>query len=185
MPGSERRILRGAYPDFSTWVVAATLRLSESCCAATTSRLRMERHDADGVVPGLVQTRNRRRPPVVGACDGGAITSDAGARLLGDTDKAIRLVSRLAGCFQDGCRVSRGDRALSRVRATESRAASPPMRVTIPWREDINMCSCSRKRARSKPSRSACQHSDCDDPDVSRAAPGHHCEKLSRGSAPC
>ncbi|MGE0769008.1 MAG: IS1380 family transposase [Hyphomicrobiaceae bacterium] len=39
---------------------------------------------------------------VVGAFDGGAITSDAGALLLGQTDKAIGLVSRLAGCFQDG-----------------------------------------------------------------------------------
>ncbi len=39
---------------------------------------------------------------VVGAFDGGEITSDAGALLLGQTDKAIRLVSRLACCFQDG-----------------------------------------------------------------------------------
>ena len=39
---------------------------------------------------------------VVGAFDGGEITSDAVALLLGQTDKAIRLVSRLAGCFQDG-----------------------------------------------------------------------------------
>jgi hypothetical protein len=34
--------------------------------------------------------------------DGGAITSDAGALLLGATDRAIRLVERVAGCFQDG-----------------------------------------------------------------------------------
>src|SRR5688572_22519805 len=39
---------------------------------------------------------------VVGAFDGGEITSDAGALLLGQTDKAIRLVSRLAQCFRDG-----------------------------------------------------------------------------------
>ena len=39
---------------------------------------------------------------IVGAFDGGTITSDAGALLLGQTDKAIRLVSRLADCFQDG-----------------------------------------------------------------------------------
>jgi hypothetical protein len=39
---------------------------------------------------------------VVGAFDGGTITSDAGALLLGQTDKAIGLVSRLAQCFQDG-----------------------------------------------------------------------------------
>jgi Transposase DDE domain group 1 len=40
------------------------------------------------------------RRQVVGAFDGGTITSDAGA-LLGQTDNAIRLVSRLAACFQD------------------------------------------------------------------------------------
>ena len=39
---------------------------------------------------------------VVGAFDGGRITSDAGALLLGQTNKAIGLVSRLAQCFQDG-----------------------------------------------------------------------------------
>lgn len=41
------------------------------------------------------------RRQVVGAFDGGHISSDAGALLLGQTDKAIRLVSRLAGCFHD------------------------------------------------------------------------------------
>jgi Transposase DDE domain group 1 len=41
------------------------------------------------------------RRQVVGAFDGGTITSDAGALLLGQTDNAIRLVSRLADCFQD------------------------------------------------------------------------------------
>jgi DDE family transposase len=39
---------------------------------------------------------------VVAAFDGGAITSDAGALLLGATDRAIRLVERFAACFQDG-----------------------------------------------------------------------------------
>src|SRR5690349_4735325 len=38
---------------------------------------------------------------VVAAFDGGTITSDAGALLLGATDRAIRLVERFAGCFQD------------------------------------------------------------------------------------
>lgn len=41
------------------------------------------------------------RRQIVGSFDGGEITSDAGALLLGETDKAIGLVSRLAGCFQD------------------------------------------------------------------------------------
>jgi hypothetical protein len=33
--------------------------------------------------------------------DGGAITSDAGALLLGQTDRAIRLTERFAACFAD------------------------------------------------------------------------------------
>ncbi len=32
--------------------------------------------------------------------DGGAITTDAGALLLGETDRAIRLTERFATCFQ-------------------------------------------------------------------------------------
>jgi hypothetical protein len=38
---------------------------------------------------------------VVAAFDGGAITSDAGALLLGETDRAIRLTERFAACFTD------------------------------------------------------------------------------------
>jgi hypothetical protein len=41
---------------------------------------------------------------VVAAFDGGAVTSDAGALLLGATDRAIRLVERFAACFVDGRR---------------------------------------------------------------------------------
>jgi Transposase DDE domain group 1 len=41
---------------------------------------------------------------VVGAFNGGVISSDAGALLLGATDKAIGLVRRFAGCFRDGRR---------------------------------------------------------------------------------
>jgi hypothetical protein len=40
---------------------------------------------------------------VVAGFDGGAVTSDAGALLLGATDRAIGLVARFAGCFAD-CR---------------------------------------------------------------------------------
>lgn len=39
---------------------------------------------------------------VVAAFDGGRITSDAGALLLGAANRAIGLVRRLAGCFADG-----------------------------------------------------------------------------------
>ena len=38
---------------------------------------------------------------VIAAFDGGAITSDAGALLLGAADRAIRLTQRLAACFHD------------------------------------------------------------------------------------
>ena len=41
---------------------------------------------------------------VVAAFDGGAITSDAGALLLGATDRAIRMMEQFAGCFHDGRR---------------------------------------------------------------------------------
>jgi hypothetical protein len=38
---------------------------------------------------------------VVAAFDGGKITSDAGALLLGGSDRAIGLIDRLTGCFTD------------------------------------------------------------------------------------
>jgi hypothetical protein len=51
---------------------------------------------------------------VVAAFDGGAVTSDAGALLLGATDRAIRLVKRFAACFRD-------DRAADRVEHSVAR----------------------------------------------------------------
>jgi len=41
------------------------------------------------------------RREVVGSFDGGSITSDAGALLLRQTDRAIGLTRRLAACFHD------------------------------------------------------------------------------------
>ena len=38
---------------------------------------------------------------VVAAFDGGSITSDAGALLLGAADRAIGMVERFAACFHD------------------------------------------------------------------------------------
>jgi len=38
---------------------------------------------------------------VVAAFDAGAVTSDAGALLLGATDRTIRMMDRLASCFDD------------------------------------------------------------------------------------
>ena len=39
---------------------------------------------------------------VVAGFDGGTMTSDAGALLLGATDRAVGLVDRFATCFTDG-----------------------------------------------------------------------------------
>jgi hypothetical protein len=47
---------------------------------------------------GFAPVEGRR---VVAGFDGGAVTSDAGALLLGATDRAIRLVDRFAACFDD------------------------------------------------------------------------------------
>jgi len=41
---------------------------------------------------------------VEAAFDGGAVTSDAGALLLGATDRAVRLIERFAACFRDARR---------------------------------------------------------------------------------
>jgi hypothetical protein len=40
---------------------------------------------------------------IVGAFDGGQITSHAGGLLLGTSNRAVRLIERLARCFNDGC----------------------------------------------------------------------------------
>ena len=42
------------------------------------------------------------RRAVVAGFDGGRMTSDAGALLLGATDQVIGLVGRFANCFTDG-----------------------------------------------------------------------------------
>ncbi|WP_119393176.1 IS1380 family transposase [Taklimakanibacter lacteus] len=47
---------------------------------------------------GFARVENRE---VVASFDGGTITSDAGALLLGSTDRAIRLIDRFAACFRD------------------------------------------------------------------------------------
>ena len=50
---------------------------------------------------GFVAVEGR---PVVAAFGGGSITSDAGALLLGATDRAISLIDRFAACFRDARR---------------------------------------------------------------------------------
>jgi hypothetical protein len=51
--------------------------------------------------PGLFDFAPVEGRQVVAAFDGGAITSNAGALLLGATDQAIGLVRRFAACFRD------------------------------------------------------------------------------------
>src|SRR5512143_1166862 len=51
--------------------------------------------------PALFEFGNVEGRRVVAAFDSGAVTSDAGALLLGATDRAIGLIERLAGCFHD------------------------------------------------------------------------------------
>ena len=61
---------------------------------------------------------------VIAAFDGGAITSDAGALLLGATDRAIRMVDRLASCFVD--RRSQAQRSEERRVGKECRSRWSP-----------------------------------------------------------
>jgi hypothetical protein len=53
-------------------------------------------------IPDLFGFSSVKGRQVVAAFDGGAVTSDAGALLLGATDRAIHLVGRFAACFADG-----------------------------------------------------------------------------------
>ena len=50
--------------------------------------------------PGLFDFGSVEGRRVVAGFDGGRVTSDAGALLLGATDRAIRLIDRFAGCFR-------------------------------------------------------------------------------------
>jgi hypothetical protein len=51
--------------------------------------------------PGLFDFGSVKGRRVVAAFDGGRVTSDAGALLLGATDRAIGLIERFAACFAD------------------------------------------------------------------------------------
>ena len=56
------------------------------------------------------------RRDLVADFDGGAISSDAGALLLGATDRAIGLVDRFATCFADGATPSGWRTSCARLR---------------------------------------------------------------------
>src|SRR5206468_11256254 len=70
------------------------LDLRKSCCKNGLSRSQGEPADLFGFAP--VEGRQ-----VVAGFDGGRMTSEAGAMLLGATSGQLRLVERFAGCFTD------------------------------------------------------------------------------------
>ena len=55
-----------------------------------------------GCIAGQLEFEGFDGRRVVAAFDAGAVTSDAGAVLLRETDRAIRLIERVAACFSDG-----------------------------------------------------------------------------------
>src|SRR3974377_1096476 len=80
---------------------ASGRRISESCFATTTfGRFRSApmTTDCSTNLFGFTDVEGRE---VVAGFDGGAITSDAGALLLGAADRAIGLMNRFAACFHD------------------------------------------------------------------------------------
>ena len=75
---------------------------------------------------------------VVAWFDGGALTSDAGALLLREADRRIRLIERLAACFDEhldpaGSASGAGDGGAAGLRAGAVRAASAS-RARRRWR---------------------------------------------------
>ena len=75
--------------------------LRESCCDHGFSRIRRRPQCRQSVTPRCSNFHPVEGRRVEASFDGGAITSDAGALLLGQTDRAIRLTERFAACFTD------------------------------------------------------------------------------------
>ena len=108
-----------AGPQPSTAAVQVPASPVERSIAWLIPRLRIEGWHRFSTLVGLSQNFYRKPqcrqtcnpalfafPPVEGRAvvasfDGGAITSDAGALLLGQTDCALRLTERFAACFAD------------------------------------------------------------------------------------
>lgn len=67
---------------------------------------------------GFAAVEGRR---VEAAFDGGAISSNAGALLLGSTERAVRLVERFAGCFRDSRRAESVEHQVCPERGGRSR----------------------------------------------------------------
>jgi Transposase DDE domain group 1 len=51
--------------------------------------------------PSLFEFARAEGRDVIASFDAGAMTSDAGALLLGATDRVLSLIRRLAACFKD------------------------------------------------------------------------------------
>ena len=66
---------------------------------------------------------------VTAAFDGGAMTSNAGALLLRETDRAIGLSRQAAACFTDGRRQDRIEHASKRCSPSASMALRLAMRI--------------------------------------------------------
>src|SRR5580704_3256822 len=81
-----------------------TLDLRKSCCENGLSRRQGSpmQTECSADLFGFAPVEGRK---VVAAFDGGRMTSEAGALLLGATDGQLRLVERFAGCFTD-CRAA-------------------------------------------------------------------------------
>src|SRR5438270_7724793 len=63
-------------------------------------------------IPDLFEFEPVEGRRVAAAFDGGSIPSDAGATLLGSTDRAIGLIARFAACFRDARRQDLIERAV-------------------------------------------------------------------------
>lgn len=64
-------------------------------------------------IPALFGFEPAEGRRVVAAFDGGRVTTDAGALLLGKTERAINLIRRFAGCFEDRRSVAGMEHALA------------------------------------------------------------------------
>ena len=69
---------------------------------------------------------------VVADFGGGAMTSDAGALLLGATDRAVGLVDRFAACFSDGRAAGRVMHDVATLPPTTTNPLRPQPRHRVP-----------------------------------------------------
>src|SRR5437867_5531180 len=92
---SSRRRHTRSYGDWSSDVCSSDLLQQRLLAKQRSSPVLTECN------PALFEFAPVEGRQVVAAFDGGAITSDAGALLLGETDRAIRLSERFASCFTD------------------------------------------------------------------------------------